>query len=127
VKEEKGFTLLEVLAAVAILGMALAVILQLFSANLRGIAASEEYLAASLAAEAGLREAIETGDLTERAWTETTAEGYRMDISVAPVLQERTESLPVELHQITLTLHFTRGARDRSITLRTMKMAVRKI
>ena len=126
-RTEKGFTLLEVLAAVAILGMSLAVILQLFSANLRGISASEEYLAASLAAEAGLREVLEAGDLSERTWTETTPEGYQMEIAVAPVLQERTESLPVELHQITLTLHFTRGLRDRSITLRTMRTAARKI
>jgi prepilin-type N-terminal cleavage/methylation domain-containing protein len=127
VKEERGFTLLEVLAAVAILGMALAVILQLFSANLRGIAASEEYLAASLAAEAGLREVIGTGDLSERTWSETTPEGYRIEVSVSPVLEERTESLPVELHQITLTLHFTRGAKERSITLRTMRTAARTI
>ena len=126
-RNEKGFTLLEVLAAMAILGMSLAVILQLFSANLRGISASDEYLAASLAAEAGLREVISAGDLAERTWTETTPEGYRMEISVMPVLQERTDSLPVELHQITLTLYFTHGSKERSITLRTMRTAARKI
>ena len=126
-KAEKGFTLLEVLAAVAILGMALAVILQLFSANLRGIAASDEYLAASMVAEAKMREVTDAGDFTERTWTETTNEGYRMDVSIAPALQERTESLPVELHEITLTLYFTRGLKDRTITLRTMRKAARRI
>jgi prepilin-type N-terminal cleavage/methylation domain-containing protein len=127
VKSEKGFTLLEVLAAMVILGMSLAVILQLFSANLRGIAASEEYLAASMAAEAKMREVTDTGDFTERSWTETTSEGYRMDVSITPAMEERTESLPVELHEITLTLHFIRGLKDRTITLRTMRTAARKI
>ena len=51
----KGFTLLEVLVATAILGMAIAVILQLFSANLRAIALSRDYVSASIKAEAKMK------------------------------------------------------------------------
>ncbi len=126
-RKESGFTLLEVLAAVAILGMALAVIMQLFSANLHGIAASDDYLAASMAAEAKMREIIDKGDFSEKNWAETTAEGYRVDISVRPVLEERTESLPVQLHEITLSLRFESGAKERAISLRTLKTAARTI
>ena len=126
-RRQSGFTLLEVLAAVAILGMALAVIMQLFSANLHGIAASDDYLAASMTAEAKMREIIDKGDYREKDWTETTAEGYRVDISVRPALEGRTESLPVQLHEITLSLRFENGTKERTITLRTLKTAARTI
>ena len=126
-RTQRGFTLLEVLAAVAILGMALTVIMQLFSANLQGIAASDDYLAASMAAEAKMREVITRGDFSEQAWSETTTEGYRADVSIRPALEERTESLPVTLHEITLSLRFESGSKERTITLRTLRAAARSI
>lgn len=126
-RTQRGFTLLEVLAAVAILGMALTVIMQLFSANLQGIAASDDYLAASMAAEAKMREVIDKGDFSEQAWSETTNEGYRVDVSISPALEERTESLPVALHEITLSLRFESGLKERTITLRTLRAAARSI
>jgi len=127
VRTQRGFTLLEVLAAVAILGMALTVIMQLFSANLQGIAASDDYLAASMAAEAKMREVIDKGDFSEQDWSETTNEGYRVDVSIRPALEERTESLPVALHEITLSLRFESGLKERTITLRTLRAAARSI
>ena len=126
-KTQRGFTLLEVLAAVAILGMALTVIMQLFSANLHGIAASDDYLAASLAAEAKMREVIARGDFSEQDWSETTNGGYQADVSIRPTLKERTESLPVALHEITLSLRFESGSKERTITLRTLRAAARSI
>ena len=126
-RAQRGFTLLEVLAAVAILGMALTVIMQLFSANLQGIAASDDYLAASMAAEAKMREVIDKGDFSEQDWSETTNEGYRVDVSIRPALEERTESLPVTLHEITLSLRFESGSKERTITLRTLRAAARSI
>jgi len=127
VRTQRGFTLLEVLAAVAILGMALTVIMQLFSANLQGIAASDDYLAASMAAEAKMREVIDKGDFSEQDWSETTDEGYRVDVSIRPALEERTESLPVALHEITLSFRFESGSKERTITLRTLRAAARSI
>ena len=126
-RTQRGFTLLEVLAAVAILGMALTVIMQLFSANLQGIAASDDYLAASMAAEAKMREVIDKGDFSEQDWSETTNEGYRVDVSIRPALEERTESLPVALHEITLSFRFESGSKERTITLRTLRAAARSI
>ena len=126
-RTQRGFTLLEVLAAVAILGMALTVIMQLFSANLQGIAASDDYLAASMAAEAKMREVIARGDFSEQDWSETADEGYRVDVSIRPALEERTESLPVALHEITLSLRFESGSKERTITLRTLRAAARSI
>ena len=126
-KTQRGFTLLEVLAAVAVLGMALTVIMQLFSANLGGITASDSYLTASMAADAKMREVVAKGDFTERDWSETTEEGYQVDVSIKPAFAERTESLPVQVHEITLSVRFESGAKERTITLRTLRTAARSI
>ncbi len=121
---EKGFTLFEVLAATALAGIALVVILQLFSADLRALAASDDYVRASAKADEKLREII-SGDLGIRTWAETTDDGHRIDCSVSPVLAERTAGLTAGLYEIVLTLHWTSGSKERAISLRTMKTAGR--
>ncbi len=126
-RPKQGFTLIEVLAAVAVLGLALAVIMQLFSADLRGISASSEYLSASVAAEAKLREVADRPDLGERQWSETTPEGYLVEMAVRPVLEERTASLPVVLRDVTVTLRYEAGPKQRSITLRTLRAGGRTL
>ena len=120
-----GFTLLEVLIAVAILGIAVAVVLQLFSANLRALSASEDYVAASAKAEAKMREILDDDNLTAKSLSEATDDGYRIDVSVSETLQERTANLQVTLMDISLTVFWTKGIKERSLTLRTIK-AVQK-
>ena len=121
-----GFTLLEVLVALAILGIAITVVLQLFAANSRALSASGNYLEASLAGEAKLREIVETGRLTEAAWSEVTAEGYRMEAAVVEVEKERTDTLPLRLMDVSVTLGWNWGSKNRQITLRTFKTIERE-
>jgi prepilin-type N-terminal cleavage/methylation domain-containing protein len=121
----RGFTLLEVLVATAILGIAVAVVLQLFSANLRALSVSEDYVSATKRAEVKMREILDDTALTETSLSETTGDGYRIDVSVTNAQQERTENLPVKLLEISLTLHWTKGNRERSLSVKTMKV-VRK-
>jgi prepilin-type N-terminal cleavage/methylation domain-containing protein len=116
-----GFTLLEVLVSLALLGIALTVVLQIFSANLRNIASAEDYVSASARASARMREIVDTGALTEDKWAETTAEGYNLDVSVSEYMKDRTDNLPVKLMQVDLTIHWMKGAREKSLTLRTVK------
>lgn len=123
----RGFTLLEVLVATAILGIAVAVVLQLFSANLRALAVSEDYVSATKMAEAKMREVLDDAALTETSFSETTSDGYRIDVSVVNTLQERTETLPVKLLEISLTVQWTKGNRDRSLSLKTMKAVKKEI
>jgi len=122
-----GFTLLEVLVAVAILGIAIAVILQLFSADLRAISLSGNYVEAAAKAEAKMREVLDDDALTERSLSETTNDGYRIDVSVTRALGSRTENLPVILLEISLTVHWTKGTKERALNLRTMKMVTKQI
>ncbi len=113
--------------AVSILGIAITVILQLFSADLRAISVSGNYVAAAAKAEAKMREALDDDALTERSHSETTNDGYRIDVSVGRALQQRTENLPVMLLEISITVHWTKDAKERTLNLRTMKMVEKKI
>jgi type II secretion system protein I len=124
----KGFTLLEVLVATAILGMAIAVILQLFSADLRAISISKDYVSASIKAEAKMKEILNSDEkISEKSYSETTNDGYRVDVSITEVLKERTETLQVKLLEIDLTIHWLNGSKEKSLTLSTMKVVKREV
>lgn len=124
---ERGFTLIEILVAIALLGIAITIVLQLFSANLRAIAASEDYVAASIRAEIKMREILDEDNLSENASVETTDEGYRFDIAVTDLLPERTENLQVRLYQVDLTIHWTKGKKNKALTLNSIKMLKKQI
>ena len=122
-----GFTLLEVLVALALLGIALTVVLQIFSANLRNIGSAEDYGYVAALASARMREVIDHEAVSETAWTERTPEGYSIDVSVAEYMKDRTANLPVMLLQVDLTIHWWKGTLEKSLTLRTIKTVVRKV
>jgi len=122
-----GFTLLEVLVAIALLGIAVTMVLQLFSADLRAIAASEDYISAAAKAEAKMMEVLDNDTLTESSTSEITNDGYRLNVSVASIVSERTEPLPVALMDISVTVYWTKGANERSLSLRTMKLTNKQL
>jgi prepilin-type N-terminal cleavage/methylation domain-containing protein len=122
-----GFTLLEVLVALAVMAIAGTLILQLFAANLRSISVSADVTAASARADARLRELLADVRPAERTWTETTDDGYRMDVSMAETLAERTEGLPVRMMEVSLTIRWTAGGRERSLELKSMKLVDRML
>lgn len=122
-----GFTLLEVLVATAILAIAVTVVLQLFSANLRSIAASEEYVSAATRAEAKMREILNDDNLSEQSYRETTSDGYNIEVSVTDTLSERTENLQVKMLEIVLTVQWLKDSKQRTFTLRTMKVRKKEV
>jgi prepilin-type N-terminal cleavage/methylation domain-containing protein len=118
----RGFSLLEVLVSLAVMAIAVTLVLQLFSANLRAIARSGDVTSAALRGESRIREILAGPDLVEKAWSEATEDGYRMDIAISEVLKERTDNLPVKLLEVTLTIHWREGASEKDLSLKTMKM-----
>jgi prepilin-type N-terminal cleavage/methylation domain-containing protein len=118
-----GFTLLEVLVALTIMGAAVSIILQLFAADLRALSASEDYVAATVAGERKLEELLGMSGLKEKSWSETGADGFRMDVTVSETMSEKTENLPVKLLLIDLTVRWRRGLHERAVQLRTIRMA----
>jgi prepilin-type N-terminal cleavage/methylation domain-containing protein len=124
---DRGFTLLETLVATSLLGIAIAVILQLFSANLHSISESGNYVAAATRAEVKMREVLDNSDLAEKSYGEVTDDGYRMDVSITGALKDRTENLQIRLFEIALTMHWTDGSKEKSMTLKSMKAVKKEI
>jgi hypothetical protein len=114
--------LLEVLVSLSIIAIAVTVVLQLFSVDLKAISASEDYVSAVTKAEAKMREVLDNEDLSETSWSQATPDGYRMDVYVSDVLKERTDNLQVRLLEVGLTVHWIRGTKEKMLALRTMKI-----
>ena len=117
-----GFTLLEVLVALAIMAIAVTMVVQLFSSNLRTVATSIDMASAAARADARIREIISTESLTEKIWSENTEDGYRFDVSIAEILKDRTDNLPVKLMEVILTTHWITGMKEKNFSLKTVKM-----
>jgi general secretion pathway protein I len=122
-KGNSGFTLFEVLVAISIMGIAIAAVLQLYSANLRALSSSEEYILASLRGETKMREILLREELEEGTWSEESEDGYRFEITVTEAQMERTEYLPVRLLRVDLTVFYQVGGREKSLLLSTMNAA----
>lgn len=125
-KRGGGFTLLEILIALTILGMAVTVIIQLASANTRSVIKADEYTRAALIAEVKMRELLDKTDLSEGERTEQTEDGYGIKCSVTETLAERTESLPLKLLRIELFLSHENFS-HKPIVLRTSKLVAKPV
>jgi len=113
---------MEVLVALAIMGIAVTYVIQLFSVNLGSISASDSHVAAVMRAESRMRQVLDDDSADERSWSEVTEDGYRMDLTVSDVLPDRTENLQLKLLEIDLTLHWRQGSREKELTLSTLKV-----
>lgn len=118
----QGFTLLEILVALAILGVAVNLVLQLFSSNLRAISTSSAVISAAAKGESRIREILAEDSLLEKSWSEITEDGYRLDVSISEVLKERTENLPVKLMEVALIVRWSERLKEKSFTVRSLKM-----
>ncbi|MFZ5906048.1 MAG: type IV pilus modification PilV family protein [Nitrospirota bacterium] len=123
----QGFTLLEILVAIAVLSIAVTIVLQLFSANLRTIAVSGDYVTAATMAQVKMREVLDEENPVEQALSEVTDNGYRIDTSITETLQERTENLQVKMLELVVSVHWVKGIKERSLTIRTLKAVEKEI
>lgn len=122
----RGFTLIEVLVALALLGTALAVVMQIFSRDLKSIADVEDYMRASIKADSVMREVLGSDELEEGSWVESEGDGYDIDVSVKEIDEERTEDLSFRLLQVILQVRWMRDDKEREMSLMTVKL-VQKI
>lgn len=121
-RKTAGFTLMEVLVSLVIIGIAVTYIVQLFSVNLGSISASDAHVAAVMRAESRMRQALDEDKANEQSWSEVTEDGYRMDLKVSDVMSDRTEDLQVKLIEVDLTVHWMQGSREKALTLSTLKL-----
>ncbi len=129
-KRRGGFTLIEIVVALVILGTGLMVILELFAGGLRLGRVSEEYIKATQYArmkmgELGLRpiaiEEVDEGEFDETyRWKVETKR-----VEVLPFEQETDFKPPVELLHIKVEVTWKSGLKERSLTVesyRSIKM-----
>ena len=123
----KGFTLIEVVVAFAILGVGLTVIIELFSGGLRLARASMEYTKAVNYARIKMEEftakpAVEEG--TEEG--ESDDKTFRWQVAVKKVdLLSIDKSVdykpPIELYQVKIDVFWKSGSKERSTTVESLK------
>ncbi len=117
-----GFTLLEILVAIALLAIALTLIFQLFSGSLNTIRTSEDYLKAAWEGEVSLRRVLNDDNLQTGTFTEVTANGYRIEATISEALKEKTDSLPCRVMEIDLAVKWSKGTKEKVTHLRTVKL-----
>ncbi len=69
-----------------------------------------------------MREVLEDQEVSERTWDGITDNGYRFQVSVSDTLPERSENLSVKLMEIEVKVYWTQGNKEKSLTLKTLKM-----
>jgi general secretion pathway protein I len=121
-----GFTLIEVVVAMAILGIGMTVILELFSGSLRLLRTSGEYTKAvnyarvkmeEITVKPTVNEGIEEGEFDG-------AYRWQVDVKRVDILPARIETdfrPPVELFQVKLIVLWKSGTKERSTVLETYR------
>lgn len=122
IKSARGFTLIEIMVALTVMGFAVVSLVQLFSSNLRMIGTSQDYMTALTHAESMMREIVESDKIEEKSWKEETDRGYQVEVTVSETLKERTDNLPIKLLQIEMVFSWEKSSRKKSMTFRTMKV-----
>ena len=128
--KRQGFTLIEVVVAIAILGIALTVIIELFAGGLRLARVSKEYTKAVNYAntkmeEVASQQTLEEG-ITEGEFDETYRWRVAMNkVNLLPVEKPWEVKPPIQLFQIRVDVLWRSGSKERSAgieTYRTMKV-----
>jgi len=119
-----GFSLLEVIVALAIMAMGFVTVLQLFSGSIRSVSLSEQYLKGTTLAHSKL------GELEVNNYRVTAFEGifpdeknYRWQLQISPhtsPLNSKEDN--IQLSEVTLNVLWEEAGKTRDIELSTLKV-----
>ena len=124
-RQQRGFSLIEILVAFMILAISLTVIFRIFSGGLRNVALSEDYARAVLVAESqlatiGISEPLEAGTTTgewgERFRWQRMIEQYRA------WEQDRELTVPVHAYRVTVNVDWDHAGSTRNVTLSSVRL-----
>lgn len=124
--KQRGFTLIEIVVAMAILGVGLIVIIELFSGGLRLGRASEEYSRAVSLARMKLEDVSLNPYLQEGNETGEFDKDFRWQVAVKKVNILPIERPPdfqplVELYQVKVDVLWKSGSKERTAGIETYK------
>jgi general secretion pathway protein I len=124
--DRSGFTLIEVLVAFTILGVALLALFDVFSTGLKNVKVSEGYATATTLAESKLATLGVTGPLVDQVQKGEFDARYHWEATVRRLaIGEPTTGQPavVEPYQLTVTVTWGRGNDHREVSLSTIRLA----
>ena len=122
ISAEHGFTLLEVIIALAILGVTFALAMQLLAAGVRSAKAAEDYTHAALLARQKMGEIVMKPSFEGSADGGELGGGFRWVSEVQPLPQE--EELPALLYRVWVRVTWPGRRGEKSLDLTTLRMAV---
>ncbi len=100
-RAERGFTLIEVIVAVAILAIGIVAVSEVFSISLRSLRSTREGMDLSITALTEMRRILQDRELEEGSGTEAR-EDYTLEWEVEETDRDRTEGLPYRFLEVTV-------------------------
>ena len=123
-KFQSGFTLLEVVVAMAIVGLGVVTLLEIFSLGLRLVTKSSTRTEAVSYGRQVMDEVLIRREIQEGGEEGSLGEGHRWRLQVEP-RREESEFLPStgwELKEITLQMQYREGEREKEVEMRTLRL-----
>ena len=121
---DDGFSLLEVIVALAIMAMGFITVLQLFSGSIRSVSLSEQYLKGTTLAHSKLGELeVNNYSVTEFEGIFPDEKNYRWQLQVSPhtsPLNSKEDN--IQLSEVTLNVLWEEAGKTRDIELSTLKV-----
>ncbi len=121
---DDGFSLLEVIVALAIMALGYMTVLQLFSSSVRSVGMSDQYLQAVTLANSKLSE-LEMKNFAQDADSGTfkNAENYRWEMELTPHDSPLNDSgASIELSKVVLKVLWEDNRKSRSVELATLRL-----
>lgn len=118
-KRQRGFTLLELLVAFAIMALSLGMLYRASGSSARSVVDLERYQRAVILGESLL--ALRDG-VPEQGWNQTgESAGYRWRISSAPYATDINGPNVPPLHEISILITWSDAERQRQLALNTLR------
>ncbi len=128
-----GFTLLEVMVAIVILGLGLTVVFELFSGGLKSVEISNDYSNAVILAnkkmgELSIKEMLKAGKETGDFLGEDL---YKWDVEIVPYQVEgegeaaKKES-SIKIYQVTVRVFWEKGLTEKDVKLTSLRTFIEK-
>ena len=119
-----GFSLLEVIVALAIMAMGFVTVLQLFSGSIRSVSLSEQYLKGATLAQSKLGELeVNNYSVTEYEGIFPDEKNYRWQLQVSPHTSSlNSKENNIHLSEVTLNVLWKEAGKTRDIELSTLKV-----
>ncbi|MFH0925501.1 MAG: prepilin-type N-terminal cleavage/methylation domain-containing protein [bacterium] len=140
-KNTSGFTLLEVMVSMVIIGMGLVAVIGLFSSGLKSASLSQAYTQATILARHKMEEILSQKEIQPETMNgdfEDTDSEYRWEVEISPyefrdeAEKEKGEEEPrfdsriIKMYQIHTKVSWKSGKKDRSVDLVTLKTVLEK-